>query len=99
MTTMSVRLPESLHKKLREWAEKDKVSINQFIATAVSEKIAALSTLELLEARGRRASREKFEAALSQVPDVEPAPEDRLPAGHKKPGSQIASKQQRSGKR
>lgn len=73
MSTMSIRLPESLHRRLREFADKDDVSINQLITTAVAEKMAALSTLDYLEARGQKASRLKFEAALAQVPDTTPA--------------------------
>ena len=38
MSTLSVRLPDSLHKKLKELAEKESVSLNQFITLAVSEK-------------------------------------------------------------
>ncbi len=72
MSTMSVRMPNSLHQRLREFAKKDDVSINQFITSAVTEKLAALSTLEYLEARAKKGSRAKFEAALRQVPDVEP---------------------------
>ena len=36
MSSLSLRLPESLHQKLRELAERDDISINQFIATAVA---------------------------------------------------------------
>lgn len=53
------------------------ISINQFIATAVAEKMSALMTEDYLQARGRRGSRAKFEAALAQVPDAEPEPRDR----------------------
>ena len=77
MSTMSLRLPESLHRRLQEFARKDEVSINQLITTAVAEKLAALSTLEYLEARGKRGDRRKFEAALARVPDVEPETTDR----------------------
>lgn len=72
MSTMSIRLPNSLHQRLREFADKEGISINQFIASAALEKMAGLSTLAYLEARGADASRAKFELALSQVPDVEP---------------------------
>ncbi len=81
MSTMSLRLPESLHRRLREFADKDQVSINQLITTAVAEKLAALSTVELLEQRAARASRSKFKAALARVPDTEAAVEDRWPQG------------------
>ena len=38
MSRLSVRLPDSLHDKVRELARRDGVSINQFIATAVAER-------------------------------------------------------------
>jgi hypothetical protein len=79
MSTLSLRLPASLHHKIRELSERDEVSINQFIATAVAEKAAALLTVEYLDARGRRGSRAQFDRILARVPDVPPMPGDELP--------------------
>jgi hypothetical protein len=76
MGTMSLRLPESLHRKARELAEQEGISVNQLVATALAEKLSALLTVEYLKERGRRASREKFEAALRKVPDRLPEPGD-----------------------
>lgn len=78
MSAISVRLPESLHEALRELAKRERVSMNQFIALALAEKVSALMTEEWLEARGRRGDRRKFEEALAKVADVEPEEEDRL---------------------
>lgn len=78
MSTISLRLPDSLHRQIRELAARDGISINQFISTAAAEKLAALMTVEYLEERGQRASREKFEAALARLPDVEPEEHDKL---------------------
>ena len=79
MSTISLRLPESLHKQLRELARREGISINQFAATALAEKMAALMTSEYLEERARRGSRSKFEQALSKVRStVEPEETDRL---------------------
>lgn len=78
MSTLSLRLPNSLHEKVRELAKREGVSINQLIATAVAEKTSALLTLDYLEERAARGSRERFEAVLAKVPDREPADEDRL---------------------
>lgn len=72
MTTLSVRLPDSLHKLAKEVAGQDRVSINQFIASAVAEKVAALATETYLQARAQRASADRFQAALAAVPDVLP---------------------------
>ena len=77
MSTLSLRLPESLHHKIRELAERDEVSLNQFIAMAVAEKAAALLTLDYLEERGQRGSVELFDRVLARVPDVAPIAADR----------------------
>lgn len=76
MSTLSLRLPESLHKGIRELAEREGISINQFITTAAAEKLAALMTEDYLGERAKRASRARYEAALDQVPDAEPEPGD-----------------------
>lgn len=78
MSTMSLRLPESLHDKIRELAEREGISMNQLVTTAVAEKISALLTEEYLEARAERGSRKKFERVLEKVPDQEPAAGDEL---------------------
>ena len=79
MNTLSVQFPTSLHKNLRELAEREGISVDQFVATAVAEKIAALTTEAYLAERASRASRAQYEAALAEVPDVEPEPYDKLP--------------------
>jgi len=50
----------------------DSVSLNQFIATAVAEKVSALSTQSYLKQRASQGNKEKFLYALSKVPEVEP---------------------------
>lgn len=81
MSSLSVRLPDSLHRKIRELAERDDISINQFIATAVAEKAAALLTVDYLEERGRRADPRPLDRLLRRVPDVPPVPGDEIPRG------------------
>ena len=78
MSTISLRLPDSLHKQIRKLASAEGISINQFLSSAAAEKLAALMTVEYLEERARRGSREKFEAALAKLPDVEPEDYDKL---------------------
>lgn len=78
MSAISLRLPESLHKRVRELAKQEDVSINQFITTALAEKLAVLMTIEYLEERGKRGSRRKFRRALSKVRDRKPDAAHRL---------------------
>lgn len=77
MSTISLRLPESLHKHVRELAKRENVSINQLISTALAEKMSALMTLEYLEERARRGRRAAFDRALSKVRDIEPDEGDK----------------------
>lgn len=85
MSSLSLRLPESLHRKLRELAVREDISINQFIATAVAEKAAVLLTVDYLAERGDRADKRLFERLLNRVPDVPPAPGDELPSPKQRP--------------
>ncbi len=81
MSTLNLRLPESLHEKVRSLAKGDGVSINQFITLAVSEKVATLTTLDYIAERARRADRGKFDQALQLIETAgnETLPEDALP--------------------
>lgn len=78
MSTLSLRLPESLHGKLAELAKRGGVSINQLITSAVAEKVAALMTEAYLEERAKPGSRQNFANVLSKVADIEPEDNDRL---------------------
>jgi len=79
MSTLSLRLPKSLHERARVLAEQEGVSINQLIATALAEKVSALDTLAYLRERAARGSRRAFLDALGEVPEAEPIPGDELP--------------------
>ncbi len=80
MSTISLRLPDSLHKQVRKVAEKESVSINQLITLALAEKLSALMTEEYLEERAQRGNRKKFERAMAKVRKVKPEKHDRLPS-------------------
>lgn len=67
MSTVSLRLPNFLHKEVKEISKEEGISINQFIATALAEKMSALRTQEYLENRASRGNREKFDNALSKI--------------------------------
>jgi hypothetical protein len=77
MSSLSVRLPDSLHDSLRAISKKDHVSINQFISSAVAEKITALETEDYLKNRANDGSQKAFESVLNKVPDIEPDSVDR----------------------
>ena len=68
MSALTLRLPNSLHDHVKEIAEADGVSVNQFISIAVAEKLSAMRTYDLIGTRAKRASKSAFEQAMSEVP-------------------------------
>ncbi len=79
MSIVQVQIPDSLHKSLADLANHDGISIDQFISTAIAEKISALMTESYLKDRAERSDRVKYEAILAKVSDVEPEAYDKIP--------------------
>jgi hypothetical protein len=78
MGALSLRLPASIHRHIREIARQEGVSINQFISSAVAEKISALLTEEYVNARAARADLDKVAQILAKVPERPPVAGDEL---------------------
>lgn len=70
MTALTVRLPNSVHQKIKELAARDDISVNQFIASAAAEKMASVMTLDYLKSEASKGKRSDFERDLSMVPDA-----------------------------
>jgi hypothetical protein len=79
MSTVSLRLPRSIHERIKELVKREGTSINQFLATAAAEKVAALDAADYLEARARKGTRARFLELARRAPDMEPELQDRLP--------------------
>ena len=78
MTTMSLRMPDYLKNAVNDVCSNEKISLNQFIINALSEKVSALQTLDIIEEKAKRASKEDFLMALGQIPDTPADERDRL---------------------
>jgi hypothetical protein len=78
MSALNLRLPDSVHRHIREIAKEDGVSINLFITSAVSEKISALTTEDYIAKRAKRARNGAFAKVLDRVPKRKPLPGDEL---------------------
>ena len=75
---VALRLPDSLGSKLKEFSKAEQISMNQFIATAVSEKMAALETFDYLGERAKKGDYEHFKNMLSKVPNRKPLKGDEV---------------------
>lgn len=74
----NVTIPESLLNQVRELSEKEGITVDQFVSSAIAEKASAWMTIEYLKERAARGSREQFFNALSKVPKVEPDENDKI---------------------
>ena len=84
MSTLSLRIPDSLHRTLKSVAEHDGVSINQFVSLAVAEKLSALKTLNLIAEKAAQGSQQSFIQAMSMVPAGEVVEGDEIPHGYQR---------------
>lgn len=82
-TTYSLRLPASLKAALAQISKEDGTSINQFVATAVAEKICALKTAEFFASRAGKADVQAARRILHRAGGQPPAPHDRADARHR----------------
>jgi predicted DNA-binding ribbon-helix-helix protein len=70
MAALTVRLPNSVHQKIKELAEREDISVNQFIASAAAEKMASFMALEYLRLEASKGNRNDFMHYLSMMPDA-----------------------------
>jgi len=78
MSNLTVRLPDSLHERLKMLAQAEGVSINQFMVLAAAEKMSALETEDFLTQEAKKGSAKRLKKTLRRMPDVEPEEHDRL---------------------
>ncbi len=77
-STYPLRLPASLKAAVAEISKEDGTSINQFVATAVAEKVAAMKTADFFATRATEADIEAARRILRRPGGQPPEPEDRL---------------------
>jgi len=78
MSTLSLRLPDSLHNEVKFLAKKEGFSINQFVSSAVAEKMSALLTESYLLNKAEKGNKDAFNKAMSKVANIEPEFKDKL---------------------
>ena len=80
--TYPLKLPASIKAAAARLAREDGVSLNQWIASAVAQKVGAVETAaEFFQRRGEGAKPDDLRAILARVPDRAPDPGDELPEG------------------
>jgi hypothetical protein len=77
--TYPLRLPRSLKEAVERLSRQDGTSINQFVATAVAEKVSALQTARFFEDRRARADFKTFDKILRRRGGKPPREGDEMP--------------------
>ena len=77
-STYPLRLPRSVKAEVERRAKADGVSINQFVATAVSEKLAAMNTAAFFAERRERADFAAFDRLMRRKRGEAPHPDDTI---------------------
>lgn len=77
--TYPLRLPASIKAEAERLAAAGGTSLNQFVATAVAEKVAALRTADLFAERRGRADWAAFDRLMARLGGEPPRPGDELP--------------------
>ena len=77
--TYPLRLPRSLKVAVQQLSRQDGTSINQFVATAVAEKVSALQTARFFEDRRARADYKAFDKIMRRRGGKPPREGDEMP--------------------
>ena len=78
MGKLQLRLPDSIHNKIRNIAKRERVSINQLLVNSISNEIIRYETLHFFQERFQAFSEADFLEALKEIPATEPDEQDKL---------------------
>ena len=78
--TYPLRLPRSLKEAVERLSREDRTSINQFVATAVAEKVSALQTAKFFADRQARADFKAFDKIMKRRAGRPPQADDEMPS-------------------
>ena len=78
--TYPLRLPRSLKEAVERLSREDRTSINQFVATAVAEKVSALQTAKFFADRRARADFKAFDRIMKRRQGSAPHDGDEMPS-------------------
>lgn len=82
-STYPLRLPRSLKDAVERLSKEDGTSINQFVATAVAEKVSALQTARFFQDRKARADFKAFDRIMKRRGGKPPRVGDEMPARYR----------------
>lgn len=78
MTVINAKIPDSLFKHVKSIAEREEITIEQFITLALAGQVSSWETARDFEQRAERGDVKRGLEILDNATDIDPMPEDRL---------------------
>lgn len=79
MTTIQANIPDSLARQVREFAEREHVSMDMVFSIALASQVSGWKNRDNIQQRAQRGDWTKFDSVMEKVRDVPPMPGDELP--------------------
>jgi hypothetical protein len=78
MTTISTKIPDTLFRQAKTIAEREDITLDEFIALALASQISSWNVGKNFHERAKRGDWEKAREVLAKALDVEPEDYDKL---------------------
>ena len=77
MCTINIEIPDITNSAVEHFSRRNNITVQQFIVSAINEKMSALEQNGYLDERAERGKSFDIQAFLKKVPDVPPDVRDR----------------------
>jgi predicted DNA-binding protein len=79
MKTIQIRVPDTIHERMKKLAKEEGISMNNFIVSSVSNEVIRQETRDFFKRASERFNPESFAEALAAVPDKPVEGSDKIP--------------------
>jgi hypothetical protein len=79
MSTIQVTVANSVRERIEHFAQEEGISVDEYLAAVISQRIAVAEADSYIRRRGARGSANRMLNTLRRVSDIEPEPWDRIP--------------------
>lgn len=79
MSILEVKLPDSIRQRVEHFANEEGVSVDDYLAAVITQRVAVAEADSYVRRRGARGSARRMLETLRSAPDVDPEPYDRIP--------------------
>jgi predicted transcriptional regulator len=78
MKTIQIRVPDTIHERMKKLAKEEGISMNNFIVSSVSNEVIRQETRDFFKKASAAFNPELFAEALAAVPDMPVEKSDKI---------------------